>query len=391
MWHILKRKLWMQRNSLKMMLAMSGISLMMIFAFGGFGGSYKPQVLISDLDQSPLSKKFVSALESDKSHQYQLMEIDKGKEMVKEGKSLAMLTIEKGFEERVKTDEEPLLSLMSVKSDAEIMVLKPLILNRYNQMKDWHLISTDVSKQAVAKGQNFEKVYQETYDKLRHNSETKIAISLKASEDQSKANKNEALMHSVIGFIIFFVSYSAVFGAADILEERKLNTWQRLLISPSSKLGMIIGNLLVSWILGMVQMALVLFAGAYLFKVDFGGNEMTMFLAGTIFCLAMSGFGIFLSAVAKSMQQVSALTSVALTAFGMLGGCLWPIDLVTNPVLIGLSKVIPHTYAVKAMTQLSRGESLTSVLPLLVVLMSMAIVFLGIGFVKLMRTEEQYQ
>ena len=389
MWHILKRKLWMQRSDLKLMLVMSGISLMMIFAFGGFGGSYKPQVLVADLDQTALSEKYLGALQGDKTHAYQLTDLEKGKQLVKENKALALLTIESGFEAQLKAGKAPAISLMSVKSDADIIVLKPLLFNRYNQMSNWHKTSESIGAQAALKGHDAEAVYEETYAKLKQSSESKIALKLTIGEDQSKAQKNAILMHSLIGFVIFFVAYSSVFGATDILVERKNNTWQRLLVSPSSKFGMILGNLAVSWILGMVQLALVFFVGGNLFGIDFGGNLVMMFFAGTVFCLAMSGFGILLSSLARNMQQIGALTSVALTAFGMIGGCLWPLDLVKNPILIGMSKVVPHTYAVKAMTGLSQGSSFYAIIPNLLVLLAMAAVFLGLGFTKLMTTEEQ--
>lgn len=389
MWHILKRKLWMQRSDLKMMLVMSGISLMMIFAFGGFGGSYRPQVLVVDLDQTALSEKYLGALQGDKTHAYQLTELEKGKQLVKENKALALLTLETGFEAQLKAGKAPAINLMSVKSDADIMVLKPLLFNRYNQLSNWHKTSEAIGGQAALKGFDAKAVYEETYAKLKQSSESKIALGLTIGEDQSKAQKNAILMHSLIGFVIFFVAYSSVFGATDILVERKNNTWQRLLVSPSSKLGMILGNLVVSWILGMVQLALVFFVGGNLFGIDFGGNLVMMFFAGTVFCLAMSGFGILLSSLARNMQQIGALTSVALTAFGMIGGCLWPLDLVKNPILIGLSKVVPHTYAVKAMTGLSQGSDFYAIMPNLLILLAMAAIFLGLGFTKLMTTEEQ--
>lgn len=391
MWHIVKRKLWTQRSELKMMLVMSAISLMMIFAFGGFNGSYTPTILINDLDQSDQSTRYIQLISEDKAHQYEVVSEADGLQRVKEGKALALIQLEKGFAQKTGGNYVPGLKLMSVKTDADIMVLKPHLLNRYQQMINWQKTSEGVAKLAAAKGESFHEVYDETYGKLEKTTSTKKAVFLNQDSTQSGPSKNAILMHSLIGFLIFFVAYSSVFGATDILTERKLNTWQRLLISPSSKFGMLLGNLMVSWVLGLVQLSLVLFLGKYLFHIDFGGNLVTLFLAGSLFCLAMSGLGIVLSAFAKSMQQIGALTSVVLTAFGMLGGCLWPLDYVDNPILIGLSKITPHTYAVKALTAISQGKGLASVLPQMGVLLLMATAFLAIGFVKLMKTEEQYQ
>lgn len=391
MWHILKRKLWMQRSELKMMLVMSAISMMMMFAFGGFGGTYQPKVLIADMEGSALSEKYMNMLAGDRTHAYTLVDAKEGQQMVKENKAMALITLEPGFEAQLLANQAPKMTLTSVKNDAEIMVLKPLLMSQYTQLSAWHKTSDQIAQAAKAKGNDYQKVYDETYAKLKKGAVDRQALTITRGVDNSAAQKNAIMMHSLIGFLIFFVAYSCVFGATDVLTERKQNTWQRLLISPSSKLGMLVGNFLVSWILGIIQLALVFFVGANLFKVDFGGSLVHMFGAGLLFCFSMSGFGILLSSMAKSMQQIGALTSVALTAFGMLGGCLWPLDLVSNPILIGLSKVIPHTYAVKAMTQLSQGGSIQSVVPQLGVLAAMAVVFLAIGFIKLMRMEEQYQ
>lgn len=391
MWHIIKRKLWTQRKELRIMLVMAGISLMMIFAFGDFNGNYKPTVLVADQDQTELSQKYFEKLGHDSHHSYQLVEQSEGIESVKNTKALALITIEPGFEKQLTAGKDPMLSLMSVKQDADLMVMKPLIANAYSELMSWHQTSMELATAAALKGENFDRVYEETYVKLEKVNLDKDAITMSTGPDLSKERRNEVLMHSLIGFLIFFVAYSSVFGAADILVERKQNTWQRLLISPSSKLGMLTGQLIVSWVVGLIQLGLVLFFGAYVFKVDFGGSVSYMFIAGSLFCLAMSGFGILLSAFGKSMQQISALTSVMLTAFGMLGGCLWPLELVKNKLLIGLSYAIPHRYAVEALTGISQGKSLIDVSAPLMTLLAMTAVFLGIGLVKLMKTEEQYQ
>lgn len=391
MWHIIYRKLWTQRKELRIMLVMAGISLMMIFAFGDFNGSYKPTVLVADQDNSPLSQKYFEKLGSDKNHSYQLVDQSEGIDAVKNTKALALITVEAGFEKGLIAGEAPALSLMSVKEDADLMVLKPLAVNAYTDLMSWHQTSTELAQAASQQGADFQAVYEETYKKLEKVNIDKNAITMSTGPDLSKERRNEVLMHSLIGFLIFFVAYSSVFGAADLLVERKQNTWQRLLISPSSKLGMLTGQLTVSWVVGLIQLALVLFFGAYVFKVDFGGSVALMFIAGSLFCLAMSGFGILLSAFGKSMQQISALTSVMLTAFGMLGGCLWPLELVKNKLLIGLSYFIPHRYAVEALTGISQGKSLSDVSAPLFILLLMTVLFLTIGLVKLMKTEEQYQ
>lgn len=391
MWHIIKRKLWTQRSELRIMLVMAGISLMMIFAFGDFSGRYQPKIMLVDSEQSQTTERFIELLSTDTSKSYVLADQAVGLNEVKNGRAIAMITLEEGFSETIKADGAPKISMISVKSDADTMTLKPILSNAYNQLKHYNQSAERVANAAKEKGQDYQRVYDETYQLLAQSYEEKPALTLSIGDDGSAALKNAVMMHSLIGFLIFFVAYSCVFGAADLLVERRQNTWQRLVISPSSRLGMLLGHLIVSFTIGLIQLALVFSVGHYLFHVDFGGSLPLMFVSALAFCLAMAGFGVLLSAFGKSMQQISALTSVLLTAFGMLGGCLWPLDLVTNPILIQLSRLIPHRYAVEALTKLSQGQQFSAVLPQLGVLLAMAGGFLLIGFVKLMKTEEQFQ
>ncbi len=54
----------------------------------------------------------------------------------------------------------------------------PLLLNRYNQMKNWHETSLTIAKKASAKGENLEMVYKETYNKLQASAKTKKSLIL---------------------------------------------------------------------------------------------------------------------------------------------------------------------------------------------------------------------
>lgn len=390
MWHILYRKLLMQKAQISIVLVMSGISLLMVFAFSGFNGTYTPSVAVVDADQTELSGKYLEALNAKGNQHYDLSEATLAERQLRDGKVLAVVNLQKGFGEALKQGASASVTFMTTKNDADTFVLRPTLEQTYTQLMDLHKTADGIAKAGAAKGQTYEALYQETYEKLVDANANKPALTLQYDTSNASSIRNAVLLHGIIGFSIFFIAYSSVFGAMDLINERKINTWQRLLMSPSSKVGMILGTFLVSWVMGMAQVLIVYAAGRWLFGVQYGTSLGAWVVVGGAYVFAMAGIGVLISAVAQSRQQVAALTSVILTAFGMLGGCLWPLELVTNKILIGLSYITPHRYAFEALTKLNAGGNLQEVIGLLVILISIGLVLNGIGITKILLQEETY-
>lgn len=389
MLHILYRKLWMQKSQISIVLVMSAISLMMVFAFSGMNSSYVPTVMVIDSSESELSQKYVEVLQSDENRKYKLGTEALAMRELRDGKILAVVKLPKQFEDNLKSKRPLEIVLKTTKNDADTFVVKPHLENAYAYLAGLHQTAEAIAYSAEAKGQNFKEVYDETYTKLVIANKDKNAITINYAS-KNEAIRNAVLLNSIIGFSLFFIAYSSVFGAMDILTERKKHTWQRLLVSPSSKMGMILANGMVSFVMGMLQVVIVYLAGQFLFGVKYGTGFIEWAVVGACFVFAMSGIGLIISAFSKSMQQIAALTSVLLTAFGMLGGCLWPLEMVTNKILLALSYATPHRYAFEAMSVLNGGKPLQTVLPLIGILLIYGIILSGIGIVKIRTQEETY-
>lgn len=77
-----------------------------------------------------------------------------------------------------------------------------------------------------------EKKYNESFQVSR----SLFGISKWADIDQA--------LESLLGFTLYFSTFSMVFGMGDIVEDKRLFTWHRLLTTPTKLYHLITGNLL---------------------------------------------------------------------------------------------------------------------------------------------------
>ena len=84
--------------------------------------------------------------------------------------------------------------------------------------------------------------------------------------------------------------------------------------------------------------------------------------------------------------QAGAIGPAVGIAFGMLGGCMWPLAIV-SPLMREIGHATPHAWAVDAWTALlSRGRTVATILPELAVLAGFAAAFLVLAAWRLRQT-----
>jgi ABC-2 type transport system permease protein len=186
-------------------------------------------------------------------------------------------------------------------------------------------------------------------------------------------------VHYLMGFNIFFVTFSIVFTIGGILEDKKLKTWNRIRISPVPGASVLAGNFIPAFAVGAVQMCIVLVLGQVLFGMDFGDRLLPILLVFAAFVLTATCFGLLLSALFNTYEQLNAGTPVILVAMGMLGGCMWPLSIVGSDILLGVANAMPQKWALQAAESLAAGGSLKGAAGNILVLLGMAVVFFAIS------------
>ncbi|WP_099305306.1 ABC transporter permease [Bacillus sp. Marseille-P3800] len=187
-------------------------------------------------------------------------------------------------------------------------------------------------------------------------------------------------LHSLFGFTLFFSFFTMGFTILTIIELKENGVWNRLLLTPTSKTQLYVSNLLVAFVLTFTQIAIVLTIFMLFFNVDFYGGFWNLFLVIVPYLFATMAFGIFMSGIVTSSQQLSAVIPLFATSFAMLGGTFWPLDVVESDIMLALSYMSPLRYGLEMMAGATYGGwNLADFFLPSAILIFMGLAFTGIG------------
>ncbi|MCA9931836.1 MAG: ABC-2 transporter permease [Anaerolineales bacterium] len=181
------------------------------------------------------------------------------------------------------------------------------------------------------------------------------------------------------GMMAMFVTFSMVGGAVALIAERQNGTLRRLMVMPIHKASILLGKLFGILLEGIVQMGLLIAAGALFFGVAWGSSPGALALMVGAFALAITSMGMMIAALARTPAQANALSTVLVMSLSALGGAWWPLEIVPDWMQI-VGKLSPITWAMTGFQDIiTRGRGITAVLPEVGVLLGFTAVFLAIG------------
>ena len=156
---------------------------------------------------------------------------------------------------------------------------------------------------------------------------------------------------------VIMMAICALMTALTITRERETGTMEQLISTPITSGELILGKLLPYVGVGMADMALVVGAGVVVFGVPFRGSYLDLFAASLLFLVGVLGWGLLISAVAKTQIQASqiAMISAFLPSF-LLSGFIYPID--NMPLVL---QVITHVVPARYFVEIMRGLFLQGV------------------------------
>ena len=186
-----------------------------------------------------------------------------------------------------------------------------------------------------------------------------------------------------LGFTVFFVLMVAMGSAGGILEERELGTLRRLLATPASRTQIVMGKVLGVAAVAAFEASILVGMGVFVFRVPWGSSPLAVLVLLGALVMAATGLGIMLSALVRTRSQLSALTPVLSTALAMLGGCYWPLEIV-SPTMQRIALATPTGWAMTGLKDVvARGAGVSAVLTPAAVLLGMAALFFAVGISRL--------
>jgi len=157
---------------------------------------------------------------------------------------------------------------------------------------------------------------------------------------------------NVPGFAVTFLMLGMLLGVSlGLLDEREWGTFDRMRVLPVTPSHFMLAKLLARFLVGVVQMVLLLSVGWLAFDVSLGPQPPALLLP--IFGIAFAGTacGLVVAAVAKSRESVFSVGSVVMVTMAAVGGCWWPIDLEPR-WMRSVALAFPTTWAMDAFNDL---------------------------------------
>lgn len=190
----------------------------------------------------------------------------------------------------------------------------------------------------------------------------------------------DSQLQPIFGFSLFFVIYTIAFNVFQILKEKREGIWDRMILSPLKKWEMYIGNLIYSFVVGYIQVALIFTVFHFGMDIDFHGRFAEMLLLLVPYVFAIVALSIFIVGIVKNEQQFNAIIPLISVSMAMIGGAYWPLEIVSSKVLLTLSKFVPVTYGMEMLKGAAiYGNSLNDLLYPISILFFMGVVLMGIG------------
>jgi len=167
-------------------------------------------------------------------------------------------------------------------------------------------------------------------------------------QTQSRVWYNEELVSRnmiVPGLVVTIMAVlAALLTSLTIAREWERGTMEQLASTPVSRLEVVIGKLLPYLGIGMVDVFVVSILGIILFGVPFRGSVLLLAGGSLMFLTGALGFGIFISAVARS-QLLASQMGMLLTYLPtvLLSGFMFSIDAMPIPLQV-VSFLVPARY-----------------------------------------------
>ncbi len=187
------------------------------------------------------------------------------------------------------------------------------------------------------------------------------------------------------GMLVQFVLFGLTQSATALVLERRSGTWDRLLMTPLTRGGLVLGKLLSLLGLVLAQALILIVAGQFLFGVDYMRAPLATLLLAVALSVWVAALGVLIGVLARNEGQALAVAMMAMFAFSALGGAWFPLE-VAGETFAAVARLLPAAWAMDGFQDiLLRGGGLADVVPAVGVVMGYAVLCLGLAVWRLRR------
>ena len=351
------------------------------------GGVNKIVMVVVDEDNSDLSDKLVSLLQSSEAVAPSILAQEKAQETFDNRDAAAILIIPSGMESSLKAGQTVSLNFTSDPSNNNGLAVQQEVQKAIGQISR-SLAVAGASTREAEQIQSFKDAAQRQayYDQslaaaqqMFDTSPTRIIITQPENTAEIQSQKETQAAQASAGQLIIWV-FIPLLGTSELMAyERVWGTLRRLVTTPTRKPTFLLGTITGQLSNGLVQMLILVVIGVVLLKVPWGQNPLALLLLLISFGLAAVAMGTMLGTFTRTPSQANGLSISLGMVMGLLGGCMFPLEMFP-PAVANVAKILPTTWAMMGMTQLTvYNAGFFQILPYAAVLLGFSVVFFIVG------------
>jgi ABC-2 type transport system permease protein len=154
------------------------------------------------------------------------------------------------------------------------------------------------------------------------------------------------IVPGVIGLILTLTLSSIT--SLSIVRERERGTLEQLIVTPITRVGLMLGKVLPFALVGYVQVTVILLLGHFVFDVPLRGSLLLLYVTTAPFILASLGLGLFISTAVKTQVQGLQLSLLVILPSVLLSGFMFPRE--AMPVAAQwIGGALPITYYLRVL------------------------------------------
>ena len=186
---------------------------------------------------------------------------------------------------------------------------------------------------------------------------------------------------AILGMLLMLVC--AMMTSISIVREKERGTMEVLLVSPIRPLMIVIAKVVPYLVLAFAILTTILLMTRYVLDVPLAGSIVWIYIVSTIYIILALSLGLLISNIASTQLMALLLSAmVLLVPIVMLSGMIFPVESMPE-VLQWIAAVVPPRYYIQAMRKLMiMGVDISNVVTEIVVLTSMALLFLVLALKK---------
>jgi drug efflux transport system permease protein len=149
-----------------------------------------------------------------------------------------------------------------------------------------------------------------------------VQVVTRAWYNQELASRNYNVP-AVIAMIVLLTS--VLMTSLAVVREREVGTLEQLMVSPLSRLELIVGKALPFAVVGLVDLMLISGVAVFWFGVPFAGSFLGLLAQAMVYLLPALGVGLLISTLSKTQQEAFLSTFLFIQPAMLLSGFLFPV------------------------------------------------------------------